>query len=142
MLLKCAHFILSEWIWSVKWDTYHVPFNIVIMLLLLKFFLNIDMVPAVFISITSQLFAFLSLSICTLIALYSIGPIVGPDSFMIVPKPLYATLALGLLYAFFQILFFLCAKRWIKVSIPSLIVITFISNNLTVLITWLLYSIE
>jgi hypothetical protein len=142
MLLKCAHFILSEWIWGATWDTYHVVFNSVIMILLLKFFLNIDMVRAVFVSIMSQLFAFFLLTICAFIALYSIGPLLGPDSFMVVPKPLYATLALGLMYAFFQIMFFMLGQRWIKISVPSLIVITLISNNLTVLITWLLYSIE
>jgi hypothetical protein len=74
--------------------------------------------------------------------LYGIGPLCDPDKFIVVPQPLYATLALGMIYFFFQVLFFFCAKRWIKIPLSSLIVITIISNNLTVLITWLLYSIE
>ena len=95
VLIKCAHFFLSEWIWSVTWDTYHIPFNIIITLILLKFFLRINMVPAVCMAIFSQFFAFFILSLCTLGAMYLIGAGGGPDSFVYVPRPLYATLFLG-----------------------------------------------
>ena len=142
MLIKCAHFFLSEWIWSVTWDTYHIPFNIILTLILLKFFLRINMVPAVFMAILSQFFAFLMLSLCGLGAMYLIGVGGGPDSFAYVPRPLYATLFLGLVYAALQILFFACTKSHYKVPLSTISVIVIISNNLTVLLTLLLFSIE
>lgn len=142
VLIKCAHFFLSEWIWSVTWDTYHIPFNIIITLILLKFFLRINMVPAVCMAIFSQFFAFFILSLCTLGAMYLIGAGGGPDSFAYVPRPLYATLFLGLVYAVLQILFFTCTKSHYRVPLSTIAVIVIISNNLTVLVTWLLFSIE
>lgn len=142
ILIKCAHFFLSEWIWSVTWDTYHIPFNIIITLVLLKFFLRVNMVPAVFMAIISQFFAFFMLSLCTFGAMYLIGVGGGPDSFAYVPQPLYATLFLGLLYATLQIIFFACTKSHYRVPLSAIAVIVIISNNLTVLVTWLLFSIE
>lgn len=142
VLIKSAHFFLSEWIWSVTWDTYHIPFNIVITLLLLKFFLRINMVPAVFMAITSQVFAFFMLTMVAFGAMYVIGAGGGPDSFAYVPRPLYATVFLGLLYALLQIVFFACTRFWFRVPLPTIAVIVFISNNLTVLVTLLLCSIE
>ena len=141
LIYKCAHFILSEWIWSVTWDTYHIPFNIIITLLLLKFFLRINMVQSVGMAIFSQIFAFLGLSICTLGSMYLIGLGGGPESFAVVPTPLYATLFLGLLYALFQIIFFAFTRRRYNISFATLSVIVIISNNLTVLLTLFLGSI-
>ncbi len=142
VIYKCAHFLLSEWIWGITWDTYHIPFNIIIILILLKFFLRINMVPAVCMAIASQFFAIIVLSLFTFGAMYLIGPGSGPDSFVFVPCPLYATLFLGLLYTFFQIIFFSFKKCRYKAPFSAIAAIIFISNNLTVLITWLLYSIE
>ena len=142
VFLKCAHFFLSEWIWAVTWDTYHIPYNIIITLILLKFFLRINMVPAVFMAVGSQLFAFLVLTLCTVGAMYMIGIGGGPDSFAYVPRPFYATLFLGLIYAVLQILFFACIKKYFRVPLSTIAVIVFISNNLTVLVTWLLFTIE
>lgn len=142
LLIKLAHFFLSEWIWSVTWDTYHVPFNIIITIILLKFFLRINMVRAVCMAIFSQFFAFFVLSVCTLVAMFLIGLGGGPDSFMVVPRPLYATLFLGLLYAVLQIIFFACTQSRYKVPLSTIAVIVVISNNLTVLVTWLLFSVE
>jgi hypothetical protein len=142
LIYQSAHFFLSEWIWSVTWDVYHVPFNIIITLILLKFFLRINMVRAVCLAIFSQLFAFLVLSICAMGAMYIIGIGGGPDSFMVVPKPLYATVFLGLLYALLQTIFFMCIYFRHKIPLSYLAVIVLISNNLTVLVTLLLFSIN
>jgi hypothetical protein len=142
LFYKCAHFFISEWIWSVTWDAYHIPFNIIITLILLKFFLRIHMVRAVCMAIFSQIFAFFVLSVCAVIAMYSVGLGGGPETFMVVPKPLYATLYLGLLYALLQIIFFACTQFRYKNQFSTLAVIVLISNNLTVLVTLLLFSIE
>jgi hypothetical protein len=142
LLNTCAQFILSEWIWSVTWDMYHIPFNIIVMLLLLKFFLRIDMVYAVCMAIFSQFFAFFVFSICSLGAMYLIGVGGGPESYTVVPKPLHATLLLGMLYSVLQIMFFAWRHSRYKVSFSTLVALVIMSNNLTVLITLLLFSVE
>lgn len=141
-LYICAQFILSEWIWSVTWDMYHIPFNIIVMLLLLKFFFRIDMVQAVCMAIFSQLFAFFIFSVCSFGAMYLIGVGGSPESYTVVPRPLYATLLLGMLYSVFQVMFFAWRHSLYKVSLPMLAALVIISNNLTVLITLVLFSVE
>lgn len=139
---QCAHFFLSEWIWSMTWGSTFIPFNIVIMIFLLKIFLRINMVPAVFRAITSQLFAFALLTIATLISIWYIGEGGGPETFTYVPGPIYAFLFLGLLYATFQGIFFIITKKQCQIPLLLIFFVSFISNQLTVLLTWLLYSIE
>ena len=142
MMYTWAQFILSEWIWSVTWDMYHIPFNIIVMILLFKFFLRIDMVRAVCMAMFSQFFAFLLFSLCALMAMNLIGVGGGPESYTVVPKPLYATLLLGLVYAVLQIIFFACTRLRYQVAFSTLVALVIISNNLTVLITLLLFSVE
>ena len=100
------------------------------------------MVSAVFMALGSQTFAFVILTCVTLGAMYLIGAGGGPDSFVYVPRPLYATLFLGLTYAILQILFFICTKFHYQLPTSTIAVIVLISNNLTVLVTLLLFSIE
>jgi hypothetical protein len=141
-LYTCAQFILSEWIWSVTWDIYHIPFNIIVMLFLLKFFLKVDMVYAVCMAIFSQFFAFSIFSMCSFVAMCIVGGGGGPESYTVVPKPLYATLLLGALYSILQIVFFAWRYSHYKVSFSTLVALVIISNNLTVLITLLLFTVE
>lgn len=141
-LTASAHFFLSEWIWSMTWGSAVIPFNIVIMIFLFKIFLHINMVPAVFMAIISQLFAFVVLTGGTLISIWYLGAGGGPESFTYVPRPLYAFLFLGLLYSVFQGIFFIATKKRYQVPMSALLTIAFISNQLTILLAWLLYSIE
>lgn len=142
LIAQSAHFFLSEWIWSLTWGSSVIPFNIVIMIFLLKFFLRINMVSAVFMALCSQLCAFVVLTAVMLLSIWYIGPGSGPDSFVYVPRPLCAFLFLGLLYTIFQSIFFVATKKRYHVSTTTLLVIVFMSNQLSVFLSWLLYSIE
>lgn len=135
-----AHFIVSEWLWGITWDTYYISFNIVVSILLLKFFLKINMVHAVFMSLLSQLAAWVAFTALAFMSMYLIGIGGNPERFICVPSPLYATVFLGLIYAILQMLFYICTKRYYKNPIATILMITFISNNLTVLIALLLGS--
>lgn len=139
---QCAHFFLSLWIWSMTWGYAIIPFNVVIMIFLLKIFLRINMVPAVFMSIFSQLCAFMMLTIIMLLSAWYLGVGGGPETFTYVPGPLHAFLFLGLIYAFFQGIFFVLSRNRYKNQLSALLLIAFISNQLSVMLAWLLYSIE
>lgn len=139
---KLACFFISEWIWGITWDMYHIPFNIVVSITLFKFFLKIPMVHAVFMSLCAHAAAFVIFSVLTFSSMYLVGPGGSPESFACVPTPLYATVGLGLIYAFLQMLFYVVTKHYYKVSLSLILMLTFISNNLTVLITLLLCSLE
>jgi hypothetical protein len=142
ILIQVAHFFLSEWLWGVTWGGNHLPFNIIFTILLLKIFLRMNMVPAVFMAIISQAVAWIAFTGITLISMWSIGVGGGPESFIYTPQPFFATVFLGLIYAMFQIIFFSITKSRYQTLLSTLIVITLIANNLAILVTWLLFSIE
>lgn len=142
MALLCAHFILSQWLWSVTWGVHHVPFNIVMSIILFKVFLGMNIVPSVLLALVSQIVACITLGLVAFVAMWHIGIGGGPETFSYVPQPLHATLFLGLIYALFQILFFISIQKRYKLPIKSIIFATVISNNLAVLISWLLLSLE
>jgi len=57
-LTTLGNVLLSEWLWSITWGIYHVPIAIVVMMFLLKRNTNLRMVPAVLLSVSSNLFSF------------------------------------------------------------------------------------
>jgi len=141
ILNTIGHFFLSEWIWSVTWGFYHIPCNIIIMIILFKFFLRINMVSAVFTAITAQLFAFVIFTLVTLGIMLLLGQGGGPESFLYVPNTMPAFFYLGLIYAFLQSIFFDLISHRHAIHLSWFIVIAIISNNLTVLITYLFSSL-
>lgn len=142
MTLLCAHFVLSQWLWCVTWGSNHIPFNILMSIILFKVFLGMNIVPSVLMALVSQIVAFIAFCLVAFLAMWHIGAGGGPESFSYVPQPLYATLFLGLIYALFQILFFTSIQKHYQLPLKSIIVATVISNNLAVLISWLLLSLE
>lgn len=142
MMLTAAHFLLSEWLWGMTYDLYHIPLNIIMMIIVLKLFFNISVIRAVSMAALSQIFAFTVLSICSFGSMYFIGAGGGPDSFTVVPGPLYATLFLGLIYAVLQIVFFTFSQSRHNMPFSALLVTVIMSNSLTLLITWLLFNVE
>ena len=136
------NFILSEWIWSVTWGIYHIPCNIVIMIILLKFFLRINMVSAVFLSIGAQLFSTFIFTVITLITMLLIGKGGTPESFSYIPNPIHAFVYLGLVYAFLQAIFFELFGQRHAIRLSWMVVIAIISNNLTALFMYLFSSIN
>ncbi len=137
-----GNFILSEWIWSVTWGIYHIPWNIIIMIILLKFFLRINMVSAVFLSIGAQLFATAALTIITVGTMLLLGKGGGPENYVNTPTPIHAFISLGLIYAVLQSIFFTMFGRTHAIKLSWMIVIAIISNNLTVLLNYLFMTIE
>ncbi len=112
------------------------------MLVLLKIFTRVSMVTAVALATTSQACACILLSILTVGAMGALGPGGGPESFVCVPTAFHAALSLGIVYTFFQILFFVMIKKNLGIAMPAVAAVTFMSNNLAVLITWFLSSVE
>jgi len=135
-----GNFILSEWIWSVTWGIYHIPCNIIIMIILLKFFLRLNMVAAVFLSIGAQLFSVAALTIVTIGTMLVLGKGGGPETYANTPTPIHAFVCLGLIYAILQSIFFVFIAQRQAMHLSWLVAITFISNNLTVLFIYLFTS--
>lgn len=142
MFTTIGNFILSEWIWSVTRGIYHIPWNIIIMIILLKFFLRINMVSTVFLSIGAQLFSTIALTIITLGTMLLLGKGSGPESYTHIPTPIHAFIYLGIIYAALQTIFFTIFAQKHAVRLSWMIVIAMISNNLTVLLNYLFTSLD
>lgn len=137
-----SNFILSEWIWGVTLGLYHIPCNIIAMIILFKFFLRINIVPAVFLSLGANLFSFAIFTLITLITMIIIGHGNGPTSFDYIPNPMHAFVFLGIIYALLQSLFFKLISHRRGLQLSWFVAITFISNNLTVLLCYLFIAVD
>jgi hypothetical protein len=131
-----SQLLISEWIWGLTWVFYHNFINVLIVLLLLKLFLGIRMVSAVWLSCCAQLITFLFFNIFV-IGVLVLGFEFEYDAFqgwVYIPDKFYATFFLGLIYAFLQSLFFLLVNRYYKLHLSWVFVIVLISNSLTALL--------
>ena len=142
MTLFCTHFVLSLWLWNITWGSNHIPFNIIISIFLYKMLLGLNIVPSVLMALISQIAAFILLTIIAVFAVWYIGVGGGPESFSYVPQPQHATLLLGLSYTVLQVFFFMIIRKRYHLPMKKIILATIVSNNLAVLISWLLLSID
>lgn len=109
-LFTSAHFLLSEWIWSVTWGVYIIPFSIAILFFLLKWVEQFNAIRSLLITLAAHLFSIL------IFAGFVIGILIFIVRLEYVPpqegyyqegcNSLNVTLYVGLIYAFLQALFF------------------------------------
>ena len=131
-----AQILISEWIWGLTWVLYYNLINILFMILLLKFFLGIRIVPAVLISCSAQLAAFLFFNLFVIgILVFGFGIEYDVSKgWDYIPSPFYASFILGIIYATLQCVFFWIFNKYYKLNVSWACAIAFLSNSLTVLL--------
>lgn len=129
-----AHFILSEFIWSISWGIHHQLFNTIAMALLLKLFSRMSTVQAVLSSCAIQACSFALLCGLALITMYTIGSDISPDNYCCVPNAMNAALYLGIMNAVFNSIFALIFMRSRPIKTSWVLTIVILSNAITVLI--------
>lgn len=135
MIARINDFLLSEWLWSITWDWYHVPISIVIMFVLFNIALRINIVPAVFIALSANIYSFLVYTLLSFGVLHYFlaVPVAEPASFTHI-EPLQACIYLGLIYTAIQISFFMLLKRWHNINVWHMVSMSALGNLLTALI--------
>ena len=137
ILTHMGDFLLGQWLWSVTWDWYHIPINIVLMCLAFNWILRLTIIPSAFLAILANLYAFIvyfALVVGGLMYLlnfsydpYTASPYTASD-------PLHACIYLGLIYTILQATFFLLIQTRYKINIPVTLALTLICNVLTAFI--------
>ena len=128
-----ASFILDEWLYSISWGVYHVPINIFIMLFLFKGVMGLRMIPAVFLSLFSNITAMVVFALFAM----SVAHFVDIISYARTPQELYNPFAiafgLGVIYATLQSLLFFIISCKYTFKLRFAITVAFLSNLLTAL---------
>lgn len=138
-LTTAANFLLSQWLWNVTWGWYHIPVNIFVMMILLKFFGYLRIMPAVLLAFFSQIFSFIVLT-----AVVLLGPVFCMglqfqfyDCYAVQAlNPLTISLSLGALYFVFQVLFFVIVNAFYSLNLRLLTLIALVGNFITALLVY------
>lgn len=136
MFKNIGDFLLSEWLWSITWDWYHVPVTIVISCILFKLALRLNIIPAVLIAVMANIYSFIVFSLFSFIFLYYFfGVSFTPEqTSAMVAAPLHACIYLGLIYAIIQMSAFALVKIWYKINYWEMVSLAFLSNLLAALL--------
>jgi len=140
-----AYFFLDTWIWGMTWGMYHIPVNIIVMPLLLKFVGKIKFMPSILMAVFSTLFASILYAVLILFLVYVIKlPVIQPASFdaAVHINVLLASISLGIMYSVFQSLFFIMLNKFYPVDTRFTTMIVLVSNTITALIIYKFLEIE
>ncbi len=131
--MAIASFILDEWLYSISWGAYHIPINIFIMLFLFKCVMGLRMIPAVFLSLFSNITAMVVFALFAM----SVAHFIDIVSYAHTPQELYNPFAiaigLGIIYATLQSLLFFIISRKYTFKLRQAIIVAFLSNMVTAL---------
>jgi len=135
-----ADFLSGIWLWGMTWDWYHVPVNFLLLCFLLNFFVRLNIVQAVLISLLAHVYAFAVFSAGVVgILTHLLHYTYDPARAWYVPAPAHACFYLGLVYAVLQITFFMLIYRRYKFGLFNACLVAIISNCLSAGIAyWLL----
>ena len=130
MFNSMIEFFISEWFWMITFGIYHIPYSIIFMTLLLKFWARMKMIKAFLLSASATLFAFTTY---TLFAVGILIMLVGftynhPERISI--QPFVISLSLAAIYSILEILFFWIVRKRYKLNMVRLSIIVVISNML------------
>jgi hypothetical protein len=143
-LKTVGDFFLSTWIWNVTFGWIHPIIAGIVLFFLLRFILHRKRFESFVISIIAQLFAFGMLAAKVVFGFVKLlgwqyEPLPAPQALEMM-KVFMPSLSLGIMYAIFQsILFILCRLVW-RYNLTGFLIMTWISNGMSVLICYALIS--
>lgn len=141
MLKHIADFILSEWLWNITWDWYHIPLSFLFMTLLLRIMMRINIIPAVLISFCVQLYTFgVHIGLIGFL-IYVLDVPFDPAALAGLQTSLSACFNVALVNVLLQGLFFLILNMFYKLNFGLAITVVVLSNMLSAYISNLLLPV-
>jgi hypothetical protein len=134
-----ADFLLSEMLWAVTFDWFHIIINTFVLLLFLKFAIGKGWIRSLLLSFSAHFFAFmvyLAIVVGLIVHMLKWEYLPGNSCTSPTPDPLYASLALALIYAFLQSGFLVLINIRSKQRVWPLVVVTFVSNIISGLLSY------
>ncbi len=132
-----AQFLISEWIWSFTFAFYHPLINILIMIMLLAWFAQQRIIPAVLCAVSSQLCAILLFAALVHLLLdITLGISFEGYEDMVMIHPLAACFLLGMIYAVLQIFFFYMLAFFYRLPLRQFSFMALLSNAISALIVF------
>lgn len=128
MITSLAQLIVSQWIWSVTLAIYHPFISCTVMIPLLMYLARKKFLVSLFYAVSSQGFAIMIFGLLAHLMLAYVGDIPFDDQAFMALHPLAASLILGCIYTFLQLLFFYLARCMWHISFKTFAVIVFLSN--------------
>jgi hypothetical protein len=134
-----ADFLLSEWLWSVTFDWYQVIIGIPVMFLLLRLFAGMRTVRALLIACSAYFVGFMLyfLIVSGILSYFmDVKDMMAQSAIPI--NPFLASIRLGIIYALMQSIFLGCIYYGSTNRIRAVVLVIWISNFLTALISYVL----
>ncbi len=135
-----SNFFLSEWLWSVTFDWYHIPIAILFMCIVFRFALRIGIIPAVLITFFAHLYGFAVFSLFVVGVLSYLLNVTYNAASYAMPTPLLASLYLGFIYTILESSFFLIVSRWYTLRVIPMVIVTLLCNVAASCVTFYLFS--
>lgn len=135
MFTRIGNFFIDQWLWNITWDWYHIPIDILFMVIFFKFFLRLNIVASVLIALSSTITAFVVYTgfvIGVLMYLFNFRYHEVFQSYTMVADPLHACLYVGIIYTILQSIFISVLHNYYPVPRIKMIIVISISNLLTV----------
>ena len=132
-------FLITEWLWSVTWGVYHVPFVLAFMIILLKRVGHMRWVSTLMNAVGSLLFTLFvyGFVIAWLVPDAQLDYTTAQEA-LEVPSSWWASMYLGSIYALLQTVFFMLVSLVYPSNRFRLIVIVATSNFLAAIAAYLL----
>ena len=131
-LANVSNFLISEWLWSVTWNWYHLPFCIVFMYIGFKWFLGYNSTLSALISLGSNAYAGVMLTALVVgVFAYVFNIRYEPKNMYAinaVAQPFQACLYLGIIYTMLQIIFLSIVRIFYSFKLFRSLLIMFVSN--------------
>ncbi len=140
-----AYFFLNTGLWAMTWGRYHIPVNIIVMLILLKFVGKFKFMPSILMAFFSKVFASALYIVCILFLVFVIKlQFIPPENLDAGAhiNVLLASISLGMIYSIFQSLFFIIINKFYPLNARFTTMIVFVSNTITALIIYKFLEID
>lgn len=131
LFVSITNFLISEWIWALSWGSYQMSISLFLMVLLMRVSMRVGWLRALLLSFVAQLFCFVVFSLFVFGFLVTIFNVTYSPSVDIQERTytvLKASLSLGLIFTFLQILFFRILSKVYHTHYYQIISVVFISN--------------
>lgn len=133
------YFLLNHWLWGMMWGIYHIPVNILLMMLLLKVIARFKIVPSILLAFFSKVFSVIAYALTILVLVYVVKlEFVFPKEIQSYKpiNPLLASVYLGIIYAFFQTVFFWIVSRFYSINVGFMAMIALVSNFISAILVY------
>ncbi len=130
MLKLLGDFLLDEWLWNMTWGWHQIVLSLIFMWMLLVFIGWMRSIPALLLTITSYLFAYLVFSgfvVGTVIYFFEWKYITQATEYVPL-NVMSASIWLGVIYSMLQGSFFFIVNKWYRLALVRVLLITVMSN--------------